>query len=201
MEACTATSRATVILWLMDGVPNEPDDNALMTAYATGDQRAFELLYSRHRAGLYRYILRLLRDRAATDELFQDVWQRVIGARDGWRPSGSFSGWLYQIAHHRINDYWRARRHRPAAPIDAEERVAAIPDQDTPERAVSEFEQRRRLQLALETLPREQREVVALRLEQELTLEEIATITGVGRETVKSRLRYAMDKLRMEMKP
>lgn len=201
MEACTEISRAAVILWRMDGVPDEPDDNALMTAYATGDQRAFELLYSRHRAGLYRYILRLLRDRATTDELFQDVWQRVILARNGWRPSGSFSGWLYQIAHHRVNDHWRARRHRPAAPIDAEERVAAIPDQDTPERAVSEFEQRRSLQLALESLPREQREVIALRLEQELTLEEIAAITGVGRETVKSRLRYAMDKLRMEMKP
>lgn len=201
MQACTTTSHAAAILGTMDGVPGEPDDNALMLAYVAGDQRAFEVLYSRHRAGLYRYILRLLRDRAVTDELFQDVWQRVIGARAGWRPSGSFSGWLYQIAHHRINDHWRARRHRPVAPIDAEERVAAILDQDTPERAASQFEQRRRLQLALETLPREQRDVIALRLEQELTLEEIAAITGVGRETVKSRLRYAMDKLRAEMKP
>ena len=61
---------------------------------------------------------------------------------------------------------------------------------------MSEFERRRQLQLALDDLPEEQREVLLLRLEQELTLEEIGTITGVGRETVKSRLRYAMDKLR-----
>lgn len=69
-------------------------------------------------------------------------------------------------------------------------------DTRTPESQLSEFEQRRRLQLAMEQLPDEQREVLQLRLEQELSLEEIAQITGVGRETVKSRLRYAMDKLR-----
>ena len=74
-----------------------------------------------------------------------------------------------------------------------------MPDPDTPERNLSEFEQRRRLQLALDELPEEQREVVLLRLEQELTLEEIGEITGVGRETVKSRLRYAMDKLRARL--
>lgn len=69
-------------------------------------------------------------------------------------------------------------------------------DTRTPETQLSEFEQRRQLQLAMEQLPDEQREVLQLRLEQELSLEEIAEITGVGRETVKSRLRYAMDKLR-----
>ena len=68
-----------------------------------------------------------------------------------------------------------------------------------PERVLSEFERRRQLQLALDDLPEEQREVLLLRLEQELTLEEIGDITGVGRETVKSRLRYAMDKLRARL--
>ena len=74
-----------------------------------------------------------------------------------------------------------------------------MPDPTTPERELSEFEQRRRLQLAIEELPEDQREVVLLRLEQELSLEEIGAITGVGRETVKSRLRYAMDKLRARL--
>lgn len=74
-----------------------------------------------------------------------------------------------------------------------------IPDHDTPERTLSDFEQRRRVQVALEELPEEQREVILLRLEQELTLEEIGAATGVGRETVKSRLRYAMDKLRTRL--
>ena len=74
-----------------------------------------------------------------------------------------------------------------------------VPDPDTPERQLSDFEQRRQLQLALDELPEEQREVILLRLEQELTLEEIGEVTGVGRETVKSRLRYAMDKLRARL--
>ena len=85
------------------------------------------------------------------------------------------------------------------APGDADERTARVPDPSSPEHELSEFEQRRRLQLAIEELPGEQREVVLLRLEQELSLEEIGEITGVGRETVKSRLRYAMDKLRARL--
>jgi RNA polymerase sigma-70 factor (ECF subfamily) len=110
-----------------------------------------------------------------------------------------FATWLYTIAHHRLGDHWRSLKHRPTAPADADERTARVADPDTPERVLSEFERRRQLQLALDDLPEEQREVLLLRLEQELTLEEIADITGVGRETVKSRLRYAMDKLRARL--
>ena len=173
-----------------------PTDESLMLAWAGGELRAFETLYARHRSRLYSFLLRQLRDAALADEMFQDVWQRVIAARAGWQPDAAFTTWLFRIAHNRLNDYWRAARHRPPAPGDADERVARMSDTRTPESQLSEFEQRRRLQLAMEQLPDEQREVLQLRLEQELSLEEIAQITGVGRETVKSRLRYAMDKLR-----
>jgi len=171
-------------------------DERLMLDWVAGDAAAFEQLYGRHRTRLYRYLLRQLRDAALADEFFQDVWQKVIAARAGWTPEAPFGTWLYRIAHNRLGDHWRAAKYRPPAPEDADERAARIPDPDTPERQLSEFEQRRRLQLALDALPPEQREVVVMRLEQELTLEEIGEITGVGRETVKSRLRYAMDKLR-----
>jgi RNA polymerase sigma factor (sigma-70 family) len=177
----------------------QASDEALMGAWVAGDVMAFEQLYSRHRGRLYRFLLRQLRDQATADELFQDVWQRVIAARAGWRPEAAFSTWLFRIAHNRLADHWRASSYRPPAPADADERAARIPDADTPERRLSEFEQRRLLQLALDALPAEQREVLLLRLEQELTLEEIGAITGVGRETVKSRLRYAMDKLRARL--
>lgn len=173
-----------------------PTDESLMLAWAGGELRAFETLYARHRSRLYSFLLRQLRDAALADEMFQDVWQRVIAARAGWQPDAAFTTWLFRIAHNRLNDHWRAARHRPPAPGDADERVARMSDTRTPESQLSEFEQRRRLQLAMEQLPDEQREVLQLRLEQELSLEEIAQITGVGRETVKSRLRYAMDKLR-----
>jgi RNA polymerase sigma-70 factor (ECF subfamily) len=178
---------------------NEASDETLMLAYAAGDAAAFDQLYGRHRARLYRYLLRQLRDGALADEAFQDIWQRVISARQGWKPEAAFATWLYRIAHNRLTDHWRALKHRPPTPDNADERTERVPDPDTPERNLSEFEQRRRLQLALDELPEEQREVVLLRLEQELSLEEIGEITGVGRETVKSRLRYAMDKLRTRL--
>ena len=177
----------------------DASDEDLMRAYAAGDAGAFETLYGRHRLKLYRYLLRRLRDNALADELFQDVWQRVIAARAGWAPDAGFATWLYTIAHHRLGDHWRALKHRPPAPEDADLRTARLADPDTPERVLSEFERRRELQLALDALPEEQREVLLLRLEQELTLEEIGDVTGVGRETVKSRLRYAMDKLRARL--
>lgn len=171
-------------------------DESLMLSWAAGDAGAFEELYGRHRLRLHRFLLRQLRDGALADEMFQDIWQKVIAARHGWRPDATFGTWLYRIAHNRLADHWRAQQYRPPAPDDADARTERVPDPDTPERHLSEFEQRRRLQCALDDLPPEQREVILLRLEQELTLEEIGEVTGVGRETVKSRLRYAMDKLR-----
>ncbi|WP_425510972.1 RNA polymerase sigma factor [Xanthomonas chitinilytica] len=170
-----------------------------MQAYAGGDLDAFGVLYARHRSRLYHFLLGQLRDPSLAEELFQDVWQRLVHARAGWQPEAAFTTWLFRIAHNRLNDHWRAARHRPPAPIDAEERTARLADACTPELALSELSQRRQLQRALRELPPEQQQVVLLRLEQELSLEEIGQITGVGRETVKSRLRYAMDKLRARL--
>lgn len=175
---------------------DDPSDESLMLAYAADQAGAFEQLYARHRTRLYRYLLRHLRDSSLADECFQDIWQRVISARASWTPQASFASWLYRIAHNRLTDHWRALKHRPPAPDNADARTERIPDPDTPERTLSEFEQRRLVQIALDELPDDQRDVILLRLEQELTLEEIGVITGVGRETVKSRLRYAMEKLR-----
>lgn len=176
-------------------------DDALMLAWAAGEASAFEILYGRHRGPLFRFLLAQLRDRPLAEELYQDVWQRVIAARATWRPEAAFATWLYRIAHNRLNDHWRAQRHRPPAPLDAELRTAALADPEHPGSVAEQDEQRQRLQQALDELPDEQREAVLLRLQQELSLEEIGRITGVGRETVKSRLRYALDKLRARLNP
>jgi len=185
----------------MDQPVAAPTDDALMLAWAGGDTAAFEILYARHRGPLFRFMVAQLRDRPLAEELYQDVWQRVIAARAGWRPDAAFATWLYRIAHNRLNDHWRAQRHRPPAPIDAELRTAALADPDDPERVATREEGRQILQQALDELPEDQREAVLLRLQQELSLEEIGQITGVGRETVKSRLRYALDKLRARLNP
>ncbi len=183
----------------MDTAVQAPSDEALMLAYAEGDGGAFAELYARHRARLFHYLLGQLRDRSLAEELFQDVWQRLIHARSGWKPEAAFATWLFRIAHNRLNDHWRAVRHRPAAPDDADERTARLADNCTPELLADEQDERLRLRQAMAELPQEQQEVLILRLEQELSLEEIGQITGVGRETVKSRLRYAMDKLRARL--
>ena len=168
-----------------------------MLAYAGGDLLAFEMLYQRHRATLYRFLLRTLRHRADADELFQDTWSRLIAARERYRPEAKFTTYLLQIAHNLIVD--RFRRQRPQA---SEEETEAVfrkldaPESDEPECALTEFEQRRRLQLVLDALPPEQREAFVLRMEGGLGLEEISALMGAAHETTKSRLRYALAKIR-----
>ncbi|HET7792077.1 MAG TPA: sigma-70 family RNA polymerase sigma factor, partial [Rhizobacter sp.] len=88
----------------------EPTDDELMAAYARGDAAAFERLYTRHQAGLYRFIRRLLGSTltAQTDEVFQDTWLKVVNARAQWQPQGaSFRTWLFTLANHRVIDIWR----------------------------------------------------------------------------------------------
>ena len=175
-------------------------DAMLMLAYARGDLAAFEALYVKHRGMLYRFLLRSVRDPHRTDELFQETWSRVISARARYEPQAKFSTWLVQIAHNLMID--SLRRQRPTATGEEAAIVlanVATPEREQPEHALSEFERRSSLLRAIEQLPEDQRIAVLLRLEQELTLEEIGAITGVGRETVKSRVRYAMDKLRARL--
>jgi RNA polymerase sigma-70 factor (ECF subfamily) len=176
------------------------EDATLMLAYAQGDLAAFEALYARHRVTLFSFLLRAARDRSTAEELFQDTWSRVIAARLRYHAQAKFSTWLLQIAHNLLIDSYR--RKRPLAEGEEAELALArhpIPEREQPEQALSDFEHRRRLQLAIEQLPDEQRTAVLLRLENDLSLEEIAQITGAGRETVKSRLRYAMNRLREQL--
>jgi RNA polymerase sigma-70 factor (ECF subfamily) len=181
----------------------QPTDEELMLAYAQGDVRAFETLYGRHRGPLYRFVLRGLTSRAVADECFQEVWSRVVAARERYRPDAKFTTWMYQIAHNLLIDTYRRTRPEVAMPTGEDGELRDFEDEETlqPERRLSEFEERRQLQLALDELPEEQRFALQLRLEQEMPLEEIAAIQGVGRETVKSRLRYALDKLKSRLRP
>ncbi len=184
-------------------VESQRSDEDLMLAYAAGTAAAFDLLYERHRAPLFRFLLRGISQRALAEECFQEVWSRVITARARYQPEAAFTTWLYQIANRLLIDQYRRAGSRPRSIGEPDAVLEHTPDDvsQQPEHLLSEFEQRRRLQLALESLPDEQRIAVQLRLEQELSLEAIGEITGVGRETVKSRLRYAMDRLKGLLSP
>src|SRR5690348_11470417 len=102
----------------------EAPDEELMLAYKAGHAGAFETLYARHRARLYRYVLRAVKARGVAEELFQEIWIRVIEARARYTPQARFSTWLYTIAHNHLVDHWRKRGLTLVA-LDGEELPAA----------------------------------------------------------------------------
>ena len=173
-----------------------------MLRFRDGDAHAFDRLYERHKGPLFRYCLRHLNERATAEETFQDVWIRVIGARERYRPSAKFSTWLYRIAHNRVIDHYRAANPGQRVSIDDEPASAEprAPETSDPGRRVASERASGRLNAALAELPSEQRDAFLLHEEAGLGLEDIARIAGVGRETVKSRLRYALKKLRTALR-
>lgn len=172
-------------------------DESLMLRYAAGEAAAFEPLYRRHKDALWRYFLRQGCDEATAGELFQEVWASLIRARAGYQPSARFATWLYKLAQNRLIDHWRVQR--PQDGIDADDERLTEAEHRTPAARASQAEQAERLRRAITALPVDQRQAFLLQAEAGLTLEEIAAQQGVGRETVKSRLRYALAKLRLEL--
>ncbi|HEY4371135.1 MAG TPA: RNA polymerase sigma factor [Burkholderiales bacterium] len=178
-------------------------DEALMLAYAEGDATAFEELYARHKGGLYRYFVRSLREPGVADELFQDVWANLIKARATYTVEAKFSTWLYRMAHNRLIDHYRRAQLVQFVPVEGEEGEPQdwpASDAPGPEVQVASRQAAAQLKKLVEALPPAQREAFLLQAEGGLSLEAIAEATGSGRETVKSRLRYAFDKLRAGMK-
>ena len=168
-----------------------------MLAYAGGDPAAFDVLYGRHKGGVFRYVLRHCGATAA-DELFQDVWMNVIRARAAYAPTAKFTTWLYRIAHNRVIDHWRASGERVALDDD-ESRMETMPASRTSEPHVQALsrEVRDRVDAAVRALPPLQRDAFLLHEETGLSLADIAALTDTSVETVKSRLRYANGRLRM----
>ena len=155
---------------------HRPADSALMLRYRDGDVAAFEILYRRHNDALYRYLLRLCRNSAAAEDVFQEAWGKIIKAREKYRPTAKFTTFLYHVAYNCFIDYVRRnKRHTGHADIepDTQPDNREQPDQLT-ERSLA----RRRLEAALETLSDEQRDVFLLHEEAGLNLDEIAASDG-----------------------
>ena len=165
-----------------------------MLRYQDGDAGAFEVLYRRHNDALYRYLLRLSAQPATAEDLYQEVWSRIVKARKNYRPTAKFTTYLYRIAHNCFIDYLR-RNRRHAADVSTESLEIEDPQQ-SPERDAEHAGIREQLLRALADIPVEQREAFLLHEDAGLNVDEIAVTTGVNRETAKSRLRYANKKLR-----
>ncbi len=191
----------------MDG---DSSDEQLLAAYRGGDVRAFETLLARYEKPIWSFLRRFVRDAEAAEDLLQEVFLRVV--RDGqesgpaWKGEAKFSTWLYTIARNLCID--RARRTAvrgwspsldgtPDADGDAatlHERIAA-PGPST-DAVVAGRQAARRIDRAVAELPDDQREVFLMREVMELPFAEIASVVGVSEPTVKSRMRYALEKLR-----
>lgn len=200
---------ASARLRLVKDGAQELADEALMLRYAGGDMAAFEKLYARHRGGLFRFITRQCSDRGAAEELFQDVWSNLIQARERYRPEARFATWLYTLAHNRLVDWYR--RHSKVVWVEfagsghggGDDGDAASLEPEFPATRTAQPEVRAesrqlaaRLLELLQLLPPPQREAFLLHEEGGLSVEEIAAATGAAPETAKSRLRYAVARLR-----
>ena len=201
---------------------SDPSDDQLMRDFARGDGRAFERLYARHERALYRFVRRLLGQAAAAqvDEVFQDTWMRAIEACQAWQPQGAtFRTWLFTIAHHRAIDCLRKSGrevalegdeddsgHEPFTPagtpwstwpsVPAGHAGSGGPSGGQAEDRIFWRRAGQRLLDCLEGLPPPQRAAFLLHHEDGLAVDEVARALEVGFETAKTRLRYAMAKLR-----
>ncbi len=169
-------------------------DEQLMKRYCDGEGEAFEQLYRRHRGPVFRYVKRLCSEGTDVEAVFQDTWMRVIGRRDQWRRDQLFKPWLFRIAHNRVIDLWRTEGQQIA---DDDCAPDELPHQGLAQETIELLRDCvQRLMALLSALPEVQRSAFLLKEEAGLSLAQIGEVTGVERETVKSRLRYAMQRLR-----
>lgn len=191
---------------------HEPrSDEELMEAFQVGDADAFEILVTRHSRGLYNFLLRSVHSPARAEELLQEVLFRVIRSKDRYRRSARFTTWVYTIARNLCVDESRRARFRDHESLEAPLRgrkahgssgtllSTLTTDELPPDMGADAPRLRERLNGAVLRLPEEQREVFLMRLMAGMSFREIGETVGAPENTVKSRMRYALDKLREEL--
>jgi RNA polymerase sigma-70 factor (ECF subfamily) len=182
-------------------------DEALMLRYQRGDSSAFALLVRRHKTPLYNFVLRYARSPSAAEDITQDAFLRVVQRASEFKHEARFSTWLYTIARNLCIDHSRKMKLRRHASLDAApesgdgsrpllEVVATTAPEGEVDRAAEWTAMRQSIVQAVEALPDDQREVFLLREVGNLPFKEIAEVTGSPENTVKSRMRYALERLR-----
>lgn len=184
----------------MDEAPARSDEQ-LMQAFAAGDAGAFETLYDRNALPVWRFVQRSVQNAAVADDLVQDVWFTLVRQAPQYEARARFRTWLFTLAHHRMVDHWRTRKHHASLDAELEDGTAladtlAADSAFGPARQLESREQAQALLDALAGLPQVQREAFLLQAEGGMSVTEIAHTTGVSAETAKSRLRYARARLR-----
>ncbi len=178
----------------------ETSDENLMLLYQQGEQAAFETLYRRYKDVLYRYFLKHCSDRSQSEELYQEVWIKLINNAAHYKPKAKFKTYLFTIAHNTLVDFYRKAKPLQTIEFEETEMTEEFTNNPTPlAMPEDEFTLKQKTNLfiqTLEALPADQKEAAILHFEQEMSVQEIAEITQVKTETAKSRLRYAKNKLK-----
>ena len=185
---------------------NDVTDEVLMMQFQAGDRSAFAILVRRHKTPIYNFVLRQVRSKTTAEDLTQDVFVRVVQNASTFKHEARFTTWVYSIARNLCIDHLRKmslRRHRSLdqqggkeseGPTLGERVADEHPSAAADRRAVSN-DIAERIVAAVEELPEEQREVFLLRQLAKVPFKEIAEMTGVPENTVKSRMRYALERL------
>ncbi|HVU49164.1 MAG TPA: RNA polymerase sigma factor [Polyangia bacterium] len=185
---------------------SDQTDEQLMQAYREGNPRAFDLLLARHERKVWNFLRRSVGDATLAEDLLQEVFLRVIRAQAEWKGEAKFTTWVYAIARNLCIDHGRRAVHRDARSLDAPTRAddeagetlhdrLAAAGRDA-EGLTSDAQVRARVEEAVAALPPDQREVFLLREVMDLPFAEIAAVVGAPEPTVKSRMRYALERLR-----
>ena len=194
----------------MAAARGDATDEMLMVRYQRGDREAFAELVRRYKRPIYNFVIRQLRHPNTAEDLTQDVFLRVVQNAAEFKHEARFSTWLYTIARNLCVDQLRRLSHRRHPSLDqpagggedARPLVESIADShhsSSVERSAAGTEVANRIVEAVDELPHDQREVFLLREIGNLPFKEIAEITGVGENTVKSRMRYALDRLQQAL--
>ena len=172
-------------------------DAQLMLRVKGGDLAAFEELVERYKQPVINLIHRNLKDATEAEDLAQNVFVQVYKSASRYKATAKFSTFLFRVAHNCFIDHVRRnKRHTAETNIDPD--LSPNPG-EAPEQLVERHLARRRLDESLQLIPSEQRDVFLLYEEAGLSIDEIARVTGVNRETAKSRLRYAVGKLKASL--
>jgi RNA polymerase sigma-70 factor, ECF subfamily len=186
----------------------QPTDEDLMVAYQRGEVRAFEVLLTKHRKPIYNFILRFVGDKETAEDVLQETFMRVIRGAETYKRQAKFTTWVYTIARNLCVDMSRRRKHRKHASLDAPigsddnsgTLLDVVPSTDmSSERQTINKQLHAEMQRAIDALQEDQREVFVLREFMDMPFKEIAEVVGVSENTIKSRMRYALEKLRLEL--
>jgi RNA polymerase sigma-70 factor (ECF subfamily) len=178
----------------------QTSDALLVKNYIAGDENALSILINRHQSKIYGFIYSKLSDRDMADDIFQDTFIKVIKTlkSNSYNEEGKFLPWVMRISHNLIIDYYRKNKKMPMFRETEEFSIFSIMSDNVPniESKIITSQVESDLRKLIEELPEDQKEVLVMRMYQDLSFKEISELTGVSINTALGRMRYAIMNLR-----